>query len=146
KIELIEASTMAEGYYALAMDVPESDDISFRLSQMREGASAIKTFSLSHAVREYRAGGISVSVGDAVAISGSEVVASGDSFGETAVSAIKAIPGAADAETFMVFCRDINDAEGNDELASAISESFPMADVSFLDGGQELHRYIIGAV
>ncbi|MBO7360244.1 MAG: DAK2 domain-containing protein [Clostridia bacterium] len=146
KIELIEASTVPEGYYALAMDVPESDDISFRLSQMREGASAIKTFSLSHAVREYRAGGISVSVGDAVAISGGEVVASGELFGETAVRAIKAIPGAADAETFMVFCRDINDAEGNDELASAISESFPMADVSFLDGGQELHRYIIGAV
>jgi len=146
RVVVLESPGPAESYYALAMDVVDSEDADYRIEQMKTGTGIVRTVSVATATRESNLGGIPVSAGKPVAISGGEIVATGDSIAEAAVTALSAIEDIDDAETFIVFCSDIDDEEANGELEAAIGERFPMADISFIDGGQEVYRYIIGAV
>ncbi|MCQ2426804.1 MAG: DAK2 domain-containing protein [Clostridia bacterium] len=146
RVEVLEAPGMAEGYYALAMDVVDSTDPDYRISQMKTGIETVKSVAIATASRDSEMHGFRISAGKAIAISGGEIVAVADTPEAAAGIALTGLPDIADAETFIVFCAEPADEAGKEALAETVSASFPLADISFLDGYQEIYRYIICAV
>ena len=51
RIEVIASRSLAEGYYALAMDVPDSPDTDYRLRCLRSGTEQVVTLGIAPAAR-----------------------------------------------------------------------------------------------
>ncbi len=147
KIEIIETVNIAEGYYALCMDVPNSDDAAFRISQMREGVQKLSSFAIAEASRDSSFDGIPIQCGQTlVFFDGKICSASEDSLDAVRDAFGKARDAGRDFDSIFVLCRDANDTDGQDGLRALCEEFWPLADVSFLAAGQPVYRYLIGAV
>ena len=54
------------------------------------------------------------------------------------------VEGMEDRETCVIFCGKERDEELNEKLEEELSYRYPMTDFSFIDGGQEIYRWIAG--
>lgn len=143
-VTVLPTASMAEGYCAVSMDIPDSDDIARRIAQMREGAGSIHTLSLAAATRNITRDGVSCTVGQSIVLNGEALKAAADDPFAAIEQGLKAIEGLEDCETCVVFFGE--DAEPEDEarLTELISGLYPMMETSFIDGGQHVYRWLIG--
>ena len=143
-ITVVESKSAAQGYFAMAMDIPDSDDVKFRISQMQSGIDNIATVSQTVASRDYSYHEISCRKGDEIALLDSEIVSVGSDYVKTIVDTIAVIPDIDDKETCVLFRgRDVPE-EREEELYELLSSLYPMMDFAFIDGGQEIYPWIIG--
>ncbi|MBQ3284304.1 MAG: DAK2 domain-containing protein [Ruminococcus sp.] len=143
-ITVVESKSAAQGYFAMAMDIPDSDDVKFRISQMQSGIDNIATVSQTVASRDYSYHEISCRKGDEIALLDSEIVSVGSDYVKTIVDTIAVIPDIDDKETCVLFRgRDVPE-EREEELYELLSSLYPMMDFEFIDGGQEIYHWIIG--
>ena len=148
KVTVIETPDIAAGYFALAMDVPDSEDTDFRIAQMREGGSRTVSVSLTKASRDSSYEGLKIGSGREIAICGGQITAVGEGPADTAASALANIPDIDSRGTFLVFCREMSES-GEPErsaLEDAILSVCPSAEIEFIDAGQCIYDYIIGTV
>lgn len=143
-ITVIESKSAAQGYFAMAMDIPDSDDVKFRVSQMKSGIDNIATISQTVASRHYSYHQISCRKGDEIALLDGEIVSVGSDYAKTIADTFSAVPDIEDKETCVIFRgRDVPE-EREGELYELLSAQYPMMDFEFIDGGQEIYHWIIG--
>ncbi|WP_405340912.1 DAK2 domain-containing protein [Ruminococcus sp.] len=143
-VTVIESKSVAQGYFAMAMDVPDSDDARFRVSQMKSGIENIATVSQTVASRDYSYHQISCRKGDEIALLDGEIVSVGSDHTKTILDAISAIEDIDEKETCVIF-RGAGVAEDRgDELCESLSARYPLMDFACIDGGQEIYHWIIG--
>lgn len=143
-ITVIESTTVAQGYFAMAMDIPDSDDVKFRVSQMQSGIRNIATVSQTVASRDYSYHQISCRKGDEIALLDGEIVSVGSDCAKTIMDTVAAVSDIDDKETCVVFRGRGVPAEREEELYDLMSSRYPMMDFEFIDGGQEIYHWIIG--
>ena len=143
-ITVIESGSVAQGYFAMAMDVPDSDDAPFRVSQMKSGIENIATVSQTVASRDYSYHQISCRKGDEIALLDGEIVSVGSDYAKTILDAIAAIEDIDDKETCVIFRGTGVDEDRGDELCESLSARYPLMDFECIDGGQEIYHWIIG--
>lgn len=141
-IFVLPASSIAEGYCALAMDIPDSDDAEYRLSQMRMGMESVTTAAQTCASRDCSYRELSCRKGDEILLVNNELVCVADTWPDAIRRGLSDISGLADYENCIVFRGE--DAPSGDDIESVIAENFPFLDVTLVDGGQSVYRWILG--
>lgn len=143
-VTVLPSKSHAEGYFALAMDVQDSEDVDFRIEQMKTGVQSAVTLAQTRASRDYTFHEISCKKGDEIALLNGELVCVGTSPLEVLLEGIKKIPDLEDREVCAAFYGAGVGEEERDRMEEALCEAFPLLDVELFDGGQEIYRWIIG--
>ena len=144
KVTVIPTKTIPESYFALAMDIQDSEDIAQRIQQMNEGMKGIDTLLVTVSARSFRHQDLMIKAHEWVAIyRGEPVAASADPI-EVIDRALEMTEGIEDKESCIFF----RGARGNELLQEPIEEEirkkYPLMDVTFMDGGQGVYDWMIG--
>lgn len=145
-ITVLPTESYAEGYFAIAMDIPDSDDVEMRLSQMKNGIENVTTLSETTASRDYAFHEISCKKGDEIVLIDGAISCVSDDWKSAILDAIRIVDSIDDRETCIVFRGKDVPPECEDELAAAVSELFPLLEMEFVDGGQEIYHWVIGVL
>ena len=143
-ITVLNATSVAHGYFALAMDIPDSDDVEFRIQQMQNGCDNIVSICQTIASRRYVYHEISCKKGDEIALVDGEIVSVASDFSRAVVEALSSVENIDDLETCVIFRGKGVPEELEEQLSEAISERLPMLECEFVYGGQELYHWILG--
>lgn len=142
-IHIIPSRSVPEGYFSIAMDVPDREN-SFRISSMESGLDGVATLIQTTASRDYSSDTLSCREGDDIVLLGNELVcASGGRIGSI-IEGMKQVEDIEDKETCVIFSGEGVTEEEREELEEAIEEAFPLLDAEFIDGGQRVYRWLLG--
>ena len=144
RIEVLPSHSMTEGYFALAMDVPDSKDVDYRLRHLRSGLQSVLSLALTTAAQDYDSGPVPCRKGQQIVLKGKEILAAGDEELSCLSAALDKLPEAEDKETCLLFRGAGVSQESEEALVEALSRRFPMLEISVLDGGQPLYRWLLG--
>ncbi|MBO7519233.1 MAG: hypothetical protein J6T73_00500, partial [Clostridia bacterium] len=145
-ITVIETKSFAEGYFALAMDVADSGDIPYRIRQMQSGAGSVITLAQTTASRDYSYRETSCKKGDEILLLNHELTCVSDSDKNAVLSGLSLIEDISDKETCVLFSGAGANSEQAEVLAEEIAAKYPALDVTVINAGQEIYRFILGVL
>lgn len=143
-IVILPSESFCQCYYALAMDVPDSEDVPYRIRQLRSGLDGVMTVSQTAASRDFSYHEISCRAGDEIALVNGELVSVASDPLAAVVNAMEHIPDMDDKESCVVFRGKDIPQEQQWDLEEKLRDTFPDLTVNFLDGGQDVYRWIVG--
>lgn len=142
-IHILPSRSIAEGYFAVAMDLPENDTAS-RIRSMKSGLRDVVTLIETTATRDYSYHELTCRAGDEIVLSGGEIVSVSKSWLDGLLEALRLTPDIEDIETCVIFCGEGVTEDDRERLQERMEEEFPLLDAEFIDGGQKVYRFIIG--
>jgi len=145
-VEIIPTKNAVEGYFALAMDVPDSNSGDFRVAQLKSGSDGLTVLSVTTATKEFSGEGVTCKVGDFISLAGGEVLSSADNAVSAVLSGFDKLQDICYKETCVIFAGLDADKETTDALMNAISDKYSITEFEILNSGQELYHYMIGLV
>lgn len=143
-IFVLPTRSIAEGYYAIAMDVPDSEDAEYRIRQMRSGLEDIVTLTQTVASRDYTYHELTCRTGDELVLLNDEIVCVSNDWCDSIIKGLAAIPDIEEKESCVIFRGADVPEEYETDLEERIGEEYPDLEISFLDGGQKIYRWILG--
>ena len=146
RITVLPTTSYTEGYYAIAMDIPDEADLDKRVESMRSGIDNVVTVGETTASREYSYRGIRCRRGDEIAFLSGDLVCVNDDWKTAILETLAMIGDIEDRETGIVLRGKGIPAENEEALSEAISERYPMLELAFVDGGQEIYHWVIGLI
>lgn len=146
QVTVLESGSLLEGYFALTMDVPTSEDFDFRIEQMRSGLQNVYGFAVTKAGRAYRDGGRSCEAGDEIVLRGSRLLAAAADAPTAFAQALEGFEELGDCETCVILRGADVPEEDEQPLLDAIAEKAPLLEATVLDGGQPLYHWLIGLI
>lgn len=143
-VAVLEAKTIPEVYFALAMDIQDSDDYIWRTEQMRLGIENVDTFLVATAAKTFSHNGINFAENKWVSIHHSEPVLTTEDPVEAIEKSLQMVEDLED-KSVCVLIRG-NGASGRQasDIQARLQASFPMLECCFLEGGQQVYSWIIG--
>ena len=143
-VTVLPSKSFVEGYYAIAMDIPDEKNLEKRIAGMRSGVDNIITLRETTASRDYTYHEIRCRRGEDIAFLGGELVCVDSDQRSAILGALAMIDDIEDRETGIVLRG--RDASASDEelLTEAIAERYPMLELEFVDAGQEIYHWEIG--
>lgn len=145
-VAVIPTKSFAEGYFSIAMDIPDSTDVENRLNQLRRGREGVITLSETAASRDFSWHDLTCRKGEEIALRNGELCCVGTDWRTVILDALALIEDIDDRETCVVF-RGSGVPEVDEEtLAEAAAERFPLLELSFVDGGQEIYHWVLGVL
>lgn len=142
---IIKSQDVLKGYYALAMDVPDSDNIEYRIAEMKAGLDAIATVSVFKATRTCEVSGIRIHENDYASISDGNIMSSSDNFTKTLIDGLRK-NGVPDDKNVIVILKGVDFSTDEDELTAEINANFPGLEIQFMDGGQLVYDAVAGLI
>lgn len=145
-VTIFPTKSVMEGYYALAMDIQDSDDIELRINSMKEGTEGISTITISTAVKPYKDDKFSCEVGEKIGCLDDKLVARGDSLVEAVDNTLGKVDGI-DEKSGLIVCygKDISD-DDKEQVESMLGDKYSYLDVQTIDGGQNIYNILIGVI
>ena len=145
KVYVVPSKSIGTGYVALSSADFENSEPEELLETMSEAMSRVTAGYVSPSIRDADMNGIHIHNGDTIGIIDKEIVVSE----AERITALKRLSdklfGLENKSMLTVFCGvDANDGE-KEEVLSYLEETYPMAEVYFIDGGQDIYPYIIVA-
>lgn len=142
-VHILRSKSIMEGYYALAMDMPDCEETALRIRQMENGIDNILTVAITRAVRDYKNSGVECEAGEYIAFLDSNACAASSNMIDTVLTALSKIDEIDDKDVCVILVG--RDADVNaDELTERINEAYPLLECSVLDGGQAIYDIILG--
>ena len=146
KVLIMETKSVPQGYFALAMDVNDSDDIPYRIRQIQSGTEGVETLFVTQASKEYTGENLSCEKGEMIALLGEEVVCKGSDYTEAFVRGLAHIEDIEDKECCIVFRGEGMSGADESGLADAVNDEYPDLEVQFIDGESCLYRWMAAIV
>ena len=141
KVLVVPARTIPEGIFCLMEYVPDLSPEE-NLGVMEEEVSTVKTIEVTYSIRDTVLNGVEVHKDDFMAISGSEICATGPSLMDTVREAVlKSIDEDSSVVTIYYGC-DVKE-EDAEALAASLEGECKDAEVELHFGGQPVYYYII---
>ena len=138
---VIPTKSIPQGVSAvLAFDANSS--IEENKENMEEVISAVRSGSVTYAVRTTNVDGIDVTVGDIMGLDEHSVLTTGKDVTDTTVELIEKLVNE-DASNVTLFYGEGVTEEDTEKLQAKLEEKFPNLDVSIVFGGQPVYYYII---
>ena len=145
-IEVLETGNIAEGYYALAADIPDSSDPEARVSSMRRALSSITVLSVTKAVRDTAIGGVESREGEFIVLSGGNLTVSMPDREEAVLAVLSRVEGIEEKDAILLFAGEGVTEEETETLTERLSEVYPFTEVTVLSSRQPVYDYLIGIV
>lgn len=142
-ITIVETTDIAQGYYSLAMDDSESNNVAFRINQISDGSSYIKTLLVTTAIKNTVIDGLEIKNGDKIFIHEGTIIHSSRDIESGFIEALTKLD-IEDRSSFLVFTNDNMSDEAVDKLADMINDSYPENQQSFLKNPNSLYDIILG--
>ena len=143
-ITVLPSRSVAEGYFAIAMDLSISEDLDFRIREMRNGLKNTVTLCETTASRDYTYHEISCKKGEEILLINNKIFCVNNDPKQAIIDGLANVEDIDDRETCIVFRGEGVPQEAEDELCEAIEERWPMLEIEFVDGGQSVYHWIIG--
>ena len=142
-VHVIPTKSIVEGYSAMSMMNLWCDSVEELLSDMTAGLSGVTTAYVTAAVRDSHLDGLDVKKDQYIGLEDKHLLVTGDDKVATACALVQAITASADQEVIIVFRgKQVTDEEAA-RLRSFLENEYPLADIGFVDGGQEVYDFII---
>ncbi|MBP5662003.1 MAG: hypothetical protein J6X30_02480, partial [Clostridia bacterium] len=145
-VTVLQTSGFAQGYFALAMDVPDSTDTAFRIRQMQKGAQSVVTLEEATASREFTFHGICCRQGDEILLIDHELACVSADRLSAVLDGLALVKDIDEKETCVLMRGADASQEEEDALVEAISGRYPLLDVQSVYGGQALYHWIVGLI
>ena len=143
-VHILPSQTLTEGYFALAMDVQDSDDIPFRLSQMQRGIESVDTLAVTASVRDYSYRGEKYPEGTFIGLLDDTILYGSEDEAECLIESLKRMETIGERETLLIFTgKGVTDEEA-DRVYEAVQEAFPDLETEIVQGGQPVYRFLAG--
>lgn len=143
-VTVLPSASYADGYFAIAMDMRDSEDTALRITQMRRGIDGVVTLCQTTASRDYAYHEISCKKGEEIVLNNGQLVCVSGDWKSAIVDSMTMVEDMEDRETCVIFRGKGIPESYEDELADAISSAFPLLEVQFVGGGQEIYHWVIG--
>lgn len=145
-IHVIPTVSLAEGYFALAMDIPDEPSAQKRLKLLEDGARNIRTVSFARSTKDFSHNGTAYKKDAIVAFVNGEPVASGGDVGVILADLLESCPELKECDTCVAF-RGLKATDGEAaSLQEAIEAAMPLADLTVIDAGQIVYSWMIGLI
>ena len=144
-VHIIKSKNSLEGYYALAMDEADNDNLDYRIKQMENGANAISTFTLFNASRDCSLNGVDIKKDSIVAATNDLILASGDDIYNIVKTSLEKISGLSE-KAMCIILKGKNFNYDTELLEKALNEANPYLEINYMDGGMEIYDAIIGLI
>ncbi len=145
-VDVIKTSDMAQGYFTIAMDISQDEDLDKRVLQLNYNSSIAGSLSVVQAKKDYHGDGIDCRAGQWIALIKDKIVFVADSSLDAFIGGLRQLDDVEDKETCLIFCGLESDAETDKKLESAINDEYPDLEVSFVFGGQKVYNWIAGLI
>ena len=140
RVEVIPSKSVAEGYFALASDIPDSS-ADERISAMKEGAEWVNTVRITRCARNRKNNGIQCTVGDYVTFVNGTLIKSSKDLTESVLEALSTVKDIDEKETALVFVGNIDRA---DEIIEKIGEA--SLEINVIEGAFAEETLVIGII
>ena len=143
-VTVLETRSVAEGYFALAMDVPDSEDTDYRVRQIQSGAAGVDTLMQATATKDFAYHDVRCKKGDEILLQNHELTCVSDDSKAAVMDGLALIGDVEEKETCVLFRGADADEDMEEALLAAISDAYPLLDVQPVYGGQSIYRWILG--
>ncbi len=142
-VRVLPAKSIVEGCSALSLFNPWCDSVEELLEEMESGLSCVTTAYLTTAIRDSHMGGIDVVKGHYIGLDRETILACGEDKINTVMELVQRINEATPVNIIVVFTgAEATEAEVA-ELENRLRSAYPMADIGFINGKQEVYDFII---
>ena len=142
---VVPSKNIGTGYVALSAAVLEGDDPNAILSQMEESMARVTAGYVSPSIRDTEINGIEIHEGDTIGIMEKEIVVCESVRLKAAQKLASMLLELPDKFMLTVFCGADADSGECDALEEYLNTRHPMAEVYFINGGQEIYPYVFAA-
>ncbi len=142
-VHVIETSSIAEGYSALSMMERSEPDTDRFIRLMERNVKNVTTGKVAIANKSTTINRISVKKNTYVGIVNGEITNCNTDKNQAVISMLENLSNIDEKEIITVFVGcDVTDAE-KDELSTMLEEKYPLYDINFIDGYQEVYFYVL---
>ena len=144
-VTIIPTKSVLEGYYALAMDLPDEDNET-RISSLRSGAEDIISISIGDAVKEYKDSELSCQIGDKVGVLNGHIAGVAKTIKETLDILLSKIDDIEDKAGLIIFKGESCPKNLEEELSDLVNDKYDYLDVQFFEGDEHVYDVLIGVI
>ncbi len=142
-IHVIPTRSVVEGYSALSMMNPFCETAEEFIAEMSMGLDNITTGLVTTAVRDSALDGVDAKKGDYIGIADKTIVCAADNRQDALLSLIKDVTEREDKEVIIVFYgKGVSEEEAN-ALRTHLESNYPLCDIGFIDGRQDIYDFIV---
>lgn len=142
-VRVIPTKSIVEGYSALSMMNLWCDTVEELIEDMSSGLSSASAAYLTTATRDACVNGVRAEKGKFIGLSGKEILVCGEERIATAAQLIRKITDADEKEVIVVFYGASVSMEEAENFKAQLEEEYPLADIGFIEGKQEVYDFII---
>ncbi len=142
-VHIIPTTSVVEGYSALSMMNLWCDTVEELLEDMSSGLSQVITANVTTATRDVTLNGVSVTKDKYIGIAKKEILVCDENKVNVAAELIKKITDEIERDVIIVFYGNSVSQDEVEELTSILEDRYPLADIGFVDGKQDVYDFII---
>lgn len=142
-IRVIPTKSVVEGYSALSMMNLWCDTVEELIDDMTVCLESITTGYVTTATRDTVMNGIDVKQGKYIGLDNKNILACGEDKVNTTLELVREVNKVTEKEVITIFCgTDVTEDEVN-SLRTQLESEYPLVEVGFIDGRQEVYSFII---
>ncbi len=142
-VHVIPTKTIVEGYSALSMMNLWCDNVETLIEDMSSGLESVISASITTATRDAKIGNVEILKNQFLGIKNKDIALSGDNRFEVTTNLISRIMTEDEKSIIIVFYGKNVQKEEIDLLQSFLENEYPLVDIGFIDGKQDIYDYII---
>ncbi len=141
-IRVIKTKSLAEGYSALSMMDLSVDSVEQLIEDMTSCLDAVSSGYVTTSTRDACISGVEIKKGQWMGLEGDTVYASVDDPVTAAMELFRKLPDIEEKQVVTAFYGKGADEEEVMKLEEVFREEFPLIEIGFIEGNQDVYRYI----
>ncbi len=142
-VHVIPTKSVVEGYSALSMMNLWCDSVEELIDDMSSGLSTVTSAYITTATRDTNIDGVEIEKGKYIGIKDKEILLCGDDRFNSATNLITKIMQQSEKSVIIVFYGKSVPSAEVDNLKTFLENEYPLVDIGFIDGKQDIYDYII---
>lgn len=142
-VYVVPTKTVVEGYSALSMMNLQAESPEELIADMSAAVKNVISASVTTATRDVTMNSVEVVKDHYIGIKDKDILVCNENRLQAALQLVETIVDTEDSEVIIVFSGKAVDAEEVEQFRSLLEEKYPLADIGFIDGSQEIYDYII---
>lgn len=142
-VRVLPTKSVVEGYSALSMMNLWSDTVEELIADMTSGLESVVSAYVTTATRDAFMDGVEIVKGDFLGIRNKEILVSLNNRFEAATALIDKVMAEDEKAVIIVFYGQNTDEAEVEALKGYLEENYPLVDIGFIEGKQDIYDYII---
>ncbi|MBR6564702.1 MAG: DAK2 domain-containing protein [Clostridia bacterium] len=142
-VRVLPTKSVVEGYSALSMMNLWSDTVEELIADMTSGLESVVSAYVTTATRDAFMDGVEIAKGDFLGIRNKEILVSLNNRFEAATALIDKVMAEDEKAVVIVFYGQNTDEAEVEALKDYLEENYPLVDIGFIEGKQDIYDYII---